>query len=161
VGRPFSARQALALASASAPVAVAATTIRAESELALGDRSAALASFEEAWAANRRCGVCDPSSAIAWAGQLEHEQRAAEAGRVLDEVLAAEPRSAEAHLARARQLMRAGSARQALEHGLLALQQAHGVAARRAAHALLAQAYAALGETREAERHATWIDDQP
>ncbi len=155
------ARQSLALAPANAPVAVAAMTIRAQSEFALGDRSAALASFEEAWAANRRCGVCDPSSAVVWANQLEREQRAADSARVLDEVLAAAPRSAEAHLARARQLMRTGSPKQAVEHGLLALQQARGVAARRGAHVLLAQAYAVLGETKEAERHATWIDDQP
>ena len=154
------ARQAISLAPAEGALMVAAITLRAQSELALGDRPAAFTSFDQAWTVNRRCGVCDPSGAVAWADQLEREQRDADAVRLLEEILTAQPRSAEAQLARARQYIRAGSGRPAVEHGLLALAQARDPATRRGAHALLAQAYAALGETKEAEGHAAWIAAQ-
>jgi tetratricopeptide (TPR) repeat protein len=151
------AGQAIALAPPDGAAMVAAVTLRAQSELALGLRPAAFASFDQAWIVNRRCGFCDASSAVVWADQLEREQRDAEAVRLLEEVLTAQPRSAEAQLARARQCVRAGSGRTAVEHGLLALAQARDLATRRGAHALLAQAYASLGETKEAEGHAAWI----
>ena len=96
-------------------------------------------------------------SGVAWAERLTHDQREDEAARVLASILTVWPRHAEARLAHARNLVRAGDAKAALADGLIALKQARSLATQRGAHALLAQVYSTLGNTKEAELHAAWI----
>ncbi len=127
--------------------------------LAMAQADAAGQAFAAAHQVNRKTGMHKARWAWEYFRFLKSQSREAEARKLLDEILAWNPRFVAAVLERARLSIARETWREGIADAEYVLQYASGNAElERGAHALLARAYHAVNQPRKARIHQDWIE---